>query len=79
MGEVYKVVGGWDYDKSCVFLLYELKPVLVGLFVKALALEVVGPSVGSPVLCMHHINIDISAHPFVGGVLRLQLFTRITG
>ena len=78
MGEVYKVVGG-DYDESCVFFLYEPKPVLVGLFVKTLAPEVVGPSVGSPDLFMHHINIDISAHPFVGGVLRLRLFTRIAG
>ena len=71
--------GRRDYDESCVFFfLYELEPVLVGLFIKALALEVVRPSVSSPVLFIHHINVDIFAHAFVGGVLRLQLFTRIT-
>ena len=72
--------GRRDYHESCVFVfLHELEPVLVGLFVKAPALEVVGLGVGSPVLFVHHINMDISVYPFVGGVLRLQLFTRITG
>jgi len=71
--------GRRDYHKPCVFVfLHELEPVLVGLFVKAPALGVVGPGVGSPVLFMHHINIDISVYPFVGGVLRLQLFTHVT-
>lgn len=71
--------GRRDYHESCVFVfLHELEPVLVGLFVKAPALEVVGLGVGSPVLFMHHI-INIPVYLFVGGVLRLQLFTRITG